>query len=64
MSLVTPMVINTNKVAMTTGHTGDTEETQPVQLLQIQSEVREQDIELNENVAYGTVYQVCLRTQT
>ena len=44
------------------GH--DTEETQPVQL-HVQSEVRDQDIELNENVAYGPVYdQVCMCTQT
>ena len=37
------------------GH--DTEETQPVQLLHVQSEVRNQDIELNENVAYEPVYE-------
>ena len=37
------------------GH--DTEETHPVQLLHIQSEVRNQDIELNENVAYEPVYE-------
>ena len=34
-----------------------TEETQPVQLLHVQSEVREQDIELSENVAYEPVYE-------
>ena len=55
------------KQSMTTGQAGgghDTEETQPVQLLHVQSEVREQDIELNENVAYGPVYhQVCMNTQ-
>ena len=43
----------------TTGQAGgdhDTEEIQqPVQLLQVQSEVRNQDIELNENVAYEPV---------
>ena len=53
---------------MTTEQAGgghNTEETQPVQLLHVQSEVREQDIELNENVAYGPVYhQVCMNTQT
>ena len=32
-----------------------TEEIQPVQLLSVQSEMRNQDIELNENVAYEPV---------
>ena len=53
------------KQNMTTGQAGgghDTEKTQPVQL-HVQSEVRDQDIELNENVAYGPVYhQVCMNT--
>ena len=56
------------KQNMTTGQAAggghDIEETQPVHLY-VQSEVREQDIELNENVAYGPVYhQVCMNTQT
>lgn len=52
------------KKTRTTGDTvnSDTEVTQPVQQ-HVQAEVREQDIELNENVAYGPVYhQVCMQT--
>ena len=52
------------KKTRTTGDTvsSGTEVTQPVQQ-HVQAEVREQDIELNENVAYGPVYhQVCMQT--
>ena len=48
----------------TTGDTvsSGTEVTQPVHH-HVQAEGREQDIELNENVAYGPVYhQVCMQT--
>ena len=54
-----------HKQSMATGQAAgggrDAEEIQPV----LQSDVRDRDIELNENVAYGPVYhQVCMNTQT